>query len=456
MPTFNPNALSTPLRISRQAMAALNGHESSMRLLAGKGANVNPLADNRVSPLALACSTADEGKVRLLLELGANSKTQVIAEPKTSRNAVFANAGESCMLQIVRLMWQALASSTSEVTRGLARRRLAIAEMLIEAGANLQQRCHGFTAVHYASGIGSRRLMTSLLRFGASTSTLASLGINGAPVTALCWAAAYSRPLMVSLLLQAGALEDVDDRNGCCLLGAIGSFAGRMGPVSEEDVDVRSRAVFHALVRGPAFRATSFLWPVAATAGGQKGSGAVAKAPAAAASVEAAAASTAPKASKGSAKRRMLALPRYDECGRRGTPVSLSAMWRSVRSTSRRHPAACPSFRSRCLRLRDVFRVFLGISREPSRGLTLSAQLRELAALLKPHVGNTEAGLSIREAGWCFCSLTPSISPSPPPELLSSSLLPPSHPTSTVPSFRWLISPVGHRYAAKTEENRRL
>ena len=312
-------------------MAVLNGHESSMRLLARKGANVNPLADDRVSPLALACATAADDKVRLLLELGANPTTQVCAEPRGSPNAVFANAGESCLLQVVRYMWEAPRAPANDTTRDIGRRHVAIAEMLIEAGANLHQRVQGFTAVHYAAAIGSRRLMTSLLRFGASTSSLAGLGVSGPPVTALCWAAAFSRPLMVSLLLQAGADETVDDGHGCCLLGGIGSFAGHMGPVTEDDVAVRSRAVFHDLVRGPAFHATSFLWPVAvAAAGREEGAGSVAKAPVAAAAVvqAAPAAREAPKAAKGKVKRRMVALPRYGECGRSGTPVGVSAMWR--------------------------------------------------------------------------------------------------------------------------------
>lgn len=95
------DARSTPF-----AIATLNGHYKAMRLLAKRGADVSPLADDRVSPLSMACCTGSERRVRVLLELGADPKAQVALERSCchcspASNAVFSNAGESCLLQVI-------------------------------------------------------------------------------------------------------------------------------------------------------------------------------------------------------------------------------------------------------------------------------------------------------------------------------------------------------------------
>lgn len=308
------DARSTPF-----AMAAFNFHESAMRLLANRGANINPLAVDRVSPLSLACITGNDDKVRLLLQLGANPTAQASPGVRGSRNAVFANDRASCLLQVIRYMWEsplpppAKERATIKATGGGDwGRNLAIAEMLIAAGANLEARCDGNAPVHFAAGIGSRRLMTSLLRAGADPLSLARTA-NGVAGTALSWAAACSRPVAVRLLLQAGALEIRDER-GRSPREAVGTYVPFLAEAPQEEVERRTVAVTHALLRAPAFRARSFLWP--AVSGGGGGGAADQKAVVVA-------------VTKKKAVCRAFAL----RCpSRRGTPFALSGMWRSVLS----------------------------------------------------------------------------------------------------------------------------
>lgn len=157
----------------------------------------------------------------------------------------------------------------------LARRHLSIAEMLVAAGADLNQRHMSNTAVHVAAGIGNRRLMTSLLRAGASTSSTA-IAANGVIGTALSRAALYCRPLAARLLLHAGALETARDGNGFLPIEVVGSLALDLPSTPHEELERRSVAVKHALLRGPAFRAEAWLWPVA---GAGTGTGSATKAP---------------------------------------------------------------------------------------------------------------------------------------------------------------------------------
>lgn len=176
--------------------------------------------------------------------------------------------------------------------------------MLIAAGANLEQMHENMMLVHFAAGIGSRRLMTSLLRAGAET-YVAGRTPSGVICSPLSWAAECSRPVMVRLLLQAGALETAGDERGRLPLRVVGGYVPSLPPAPEDEVERRAEAVTHALLRGPAFRATSFRWP--ASASGRT-----------AAKVE----------------RRPLALRRW---GRRGGPVTLSGMLRCV--------SCCTAFR---------------------------------------------------------------------------------------------------------------
>lgn len=394
------DARSTPF-----AIATLNGHFKAMRLLAKRGADVSPLADDNVSPLGMACCTGSESRVRVLLQLGADPKARVTVTvgPRTGlphpKNAVFSNVGESCLLQVILYLWPSspvLAPGESDddaraAGEDQARRYLSIAEMLIAAGADLGLRHMSDTAVHIAAGIDNRRLMTALLRAGASTSAT-SVASNGVIGTALSRAALYSRPLATRLLLHAGALETERDGEGFRPIHVVGSLARDLPPAPQKELESRRVAVTQALLRGPAFRATVWLWPAvglvtkvpssAATAaaategpaqkaageGGTKGKGAEKKIPSlvTAAAMESKALATAtakvaaalereggaamtkeetdeevPALTDGVAAAcadyfvcgRFVAQPRYGECGRKisARRLPLSAMWRWVK-----------------------------------------------------------------------------------------------------------------------------
>ena len=297
------DALSTPF-----ALAAFNFHRSAMRLLADRGANLSPVARDKVTPLNFACVMGNDAKARLLLELGENHpRPQARSGGRAGgrpRNGVLTKEGETCLPQVIGYMWQSIPAPDllRESAQGRAPgcawgRHLTIAEMLIAAGASLDQMHNNMMPLHFAAGIGSRRLMTSLLRAGAETFT-AGRPPTGVVCLPLSWAAACSRPLMVRLLLQGGALETDGDERCRPPLSTVGSYVPSLPPAPKEEVEERALAVTHALLRGPAFRAKSFLWP--ASASGQT-----------AAKVE----------------RRPLAVRR---CGGRGGPVALRGMWRCV------------------------------------------------------------------------------------------------------------------------------
>lgn len=273
------DGLSTPF-----GMAAFDFHRDAMRLLADRGANLSPVARDNVTPLNFACIMGNDAKARLLLELGEDngSTAQAGSGGGRPRNAVLTPAGHTCLPQVIGYMWQSPPAPDllRESAQGRAPecawgRHLAIAEMLVAAGASLD-RVHVSTLMaplHLAAGIGSRRLMTALLRAGADTS-VAGRPPDGVFCVPLSWAAACSRPLMVRLLLQGGALEtDVDERGRPPLM-VVGSYVSSLlPPAPQEEVEARASAVTLALLRGPAFRARSFLWPASSASGRRCGQG---------------------------------------------------------------------------------------------------------------------------------------------------------------------------------------
>ncbi|CAM9915599.1 unnamed protein product, partial [Pylaiella littoralis] len=280
------------------AIATLNGHFRAMRLLARRGANVSPLANDRVSPLSMACCTGSESRIRALLQLGADPRSHAAAGAISTRasamNSVFSNAGESCLLQVIMYLWPSPAApgesaDARSAREDLARRHLSVAEMLIAAGADVDVHHMGNTALHIAAGIGNRRLVVALLRAGASP-TATAIAANGIISSSLARAALYCRPLAARLLLHAGALENTRDGAGFRPIQVIGGLADALPSTPDgEDLESRKMAVRNALLRGPAFRSTAWLWPVA-VAGAGIGSGTKVPSPAAAAAAAAAAA----------------------------------------------------------------------------------------------------------------------------------------------------------------------
>ena len=55
-------------------LAAYNGHASTLRLLASKGADINRMNDRGQSPLAGAIFKGEESVVKTLVELGADPR----------------------------------------------------------------------------------------------------------------------------------------------------------------------------------------------------------------------------------------------------------------------------------------------------------------------------------------------------------------------------------------------
>ncbi|CAM9152617.1 unnamed protein product, partial [Scytosiphon promiscuus] len=232
------------------AVAAVQHRLAAMRLLAKRGAEISPVAQEGITPLNMACCQASVPRVRLLLKLGADP-----GRP----------ADVGCLLQIVSCM-PSLAplldeeNGQREEREALMHRQLAIAEMLIAAGIDLDVRVRDNPVIHIAAMVDSRRLMAALLRAGARCYIYAP-AVNGIADTPLLRAAGYANPAIVHLLLQAGALETTWDQSGRLPLEVVGRFSDKHAPRPKGVLRRREEATRRELLRGPAFRARSWAWP---------------------------------------------------------------------------------------------------------------------------------------------------------------------------------------------------
>ncbi|CAM9443611.1 unnamed protein product, partial [Laminaria digitata] len=212
---------STPLHA-----ATLRAHVPAMRYLIHRGAYISPRTTDQNTPLLLCCAVGYEDCARVLLKLGADPMDR-------------SDTGDSCLLLAI--------------SHGFIR----ISEMLIDNGADPNhQGPKRIPVIHAASGAGSRRIVTALLKAGASTTSVD--GLSGG--TALSHAAGKARPVATRLLLLAGALETTRNRYGVTPMEALGTMLppGIAGAPTVVDA---AFAVRYALLRGPAFRARSWLWP---------------------------------------------------------------------------------------------------------------------------------------------------------------------------------------------------
>eukprot|EP00903_Cladosiphon_okamuranus_P018697 g17210.t1 len=199
------DARSTPF-----ATAAFNFHKSAMRLLTSRGANLMPVARDKVTPPKFACIMRNDDKVQLLLELGSGVGG--------SRNAVLTKEGQTCLFQVMGYMWK------------------------------------------------SRRRPTSCGRAYKEGRPARAGAPNGVVCLPLTWATACARPLM---RLQAGELETEADERFRIPMQSVGSYVPSLPPAPEEVVKRGAAAVRHALLRSRAFRAASFLWPASRPEGGE-------------------------------------------------------------------------------------------------------------------------------------------------------------------------------------------
>ncbi|KAL9609925.1 MAG: hypothetical protein Q9167_005343 [Letrouitia subvulpina] len=184
-------------------VASYEGHESIVRLLLEKGADINAQCGRYGTALQAASASGHESIVRLLLEKGADINAQC-GFIGTALQAASASGHES----IVRLLLENGADINAQyglyrtaLQAALASGHESIARLLLEKGVDINAQC-GFigTALQAASASGHESIVRLLLEKGADINAQC-----GCYRTALQAALVYGHESIVRLLLENGA-----------------------------------------------------------------------------------------------------------------------------------------------------------------------------------------------------------------------------------------------------------
>ena len=254
------------------------GHESTLRLLIEKGANVNADNGNPRTALHLASANGHKAIAELLIEKGAD-----IHAKQFSYGTALHTAAETGQKAIVELLIEKGADVNvqsgyygSALLAAASRNYEDIMKLLIENGADINAQIDKFGTTLQGAALESSETTLKLLiengadinaqggLFGTALGAAASRGFeatvkllieNGADVnaedasgTALCAAAASGSEAIVKLLIEKGADVNAEDASGTALCAAAAS--GRKAIVKlliEKGADVN--------VQGEKFRA---------------------------------------------------------------------------------------------------------------------------------------------------------------------------------------------------------
>lgn len=190
--------------------AASKGDESMVRLLVGKGADVNSFGGRMfANPLQAACYAGSESIVRLLLDKGAVIDGTILGVYQGEKHdTALMIASESGDANLVRLLIDSGAAVNAPGTgygyplqAAAARGHYAISAYLLDKGAQVNTRGgHYGTALQAAVSCRSERIVILLLEAGADPNIQAG-GFRDA-LRAAAW---RQEPSIFDLLIQWGA-----------------------------------------------------------------------------------------------------------------------------------------------------------------------------------------------------------------------------------------------------------
>jgi N-acyl-D-amino-acid deacylase len=234
--------------------AALFGSAEDMRAVLREKPDVNATA----LPLgitALMCAASDAAKVRLLIDAGANVRASTTA----GHTALLVAADYAGAAESVRLLLQHGADPDvrtrallgTPLARAALRGDRAVAALLLDAGASVNDKPEGSVALLAAVKQGESEFMLFLLDRGANIEShpMASVPItNGEQLpTPLMVAADRGSDNIVTLLLSKGANVNARDKQGMTpLMYAAGSIQTGVNPTSVIETLIAAKAEIDA------------------------------------------------------------------------------------------------------------------------------------------------------------------------------------------------------------------
>jgi ankyrin repeat protein len=238
--------------------SALLGSLEEFRAALKQDQNVNAVA-TELGVTALMCAAHDARKVAMLIEAAADVK----AATTSGYTALHVAAAYDGAAESVRLLLKhgadPNARARSNFGTALARATLrgdrAVAALLIDAGATVNNRPEGSVPLMAATLQGDLEFVTFLLDRQATVDSspvaMAPVGNGEQQPTALMAAAERSAPDLVALLLKRGANVNATDRRGMtALMYAAGAID--IGPQTKAVVDLLLAAKADVSARTPA------------------------------------------------------------------------------------------------------------------------------------------------------------------------------------------------------------
>jgi ankyrin repeat protein len=188
------------------------GHEAVVKLLLGKGANVDAADKDGRTPLSYAAESGHEAVVKLLLEKGAN----VDAADKYGRTPLLiaARIGHEVVVRLLLEKGDNVNAVDKDgrtpLSYAAGNGHEAVVKLLLEKQANVNAADeYGGTPLLYAAGSGREVVVKLLLEKGANMDAADKYGR-----TPLLIAARIGHEVVVRLLLEKGADVDVADEDG--------------------------------------------------------------------------------------------------------------------------------------------------------------------------------------------------------------------------------------------------
>ncbi|VTO83715.1 unnamed protein product, partial [Fusarium graminearum] len=193
--------------------AAMNGHAAVVKLLIGRGAELEVKNNNGDTPFSRATDNGHEAVAKLLIEQGAVIETKN-KDGHTPLSLASNNSHEAAAKLLIEQGAVIETKSQQDCTplwRAAKNGHEAVVKLLIERGAELEARSNnGDTPLSRAADNGHEAVVKLLMEQGARFETK-----NKDGHTPLSGAACFGREAMAKLLIERGAEIDTRSQEGC-------------------------------------------------------------------------------------------------------------------------------------------------------------------------------------------------------------------------------------------------